>query len=348
VFGIKAPGLPVASLISVGIGAIDPRTFISWNIPVSGVQGLLANVFVANSPQPILSSIYYTYNSLFTCFLLGAEWNGFAADRKGLRVSGSPRGAQRSSYSLQLPKRWALPLIVLSATLHWLCSQSIYLISIDYDQSLSAENGIDYAPTLEEYLTCGYSPKAILCTIGVGLTMLIFAIIISRRRFKNAEMPIAGSCSASISVCCHVPEVSAVKVDTAQPVAHEYPAMPAGYSAGYPVAPGNAGWSPYGHMESERLLGQQQQYWPSSRNSAYSMQSYDSSYPHEPYSSSFGNGQQIDEGPESGADAAFMPVKWGVTSSSDVNNGSLVQRVGHCSFSSREVGVPQQGELYAG
>ncbi len=64
----------------------------------------MVNVFVANSPQPILSMIYYTYNGLLTCFLLAVEWNGFARSRKGLRVTTSRHGLQRSSYTLQLPE----------------------------------------------------------------------------------------------------------------------------------------------------------------------------------------------------------------------------------------------------
>lgn len=42
--------------------------------------------------------------------------------RKGLRVT-QPHGYQRSSYFLQLPYRWSLPLIVISGTLHWLLSR---------------------------------------------------------------------------------------------------------------------------------------------------------------------------------------------------------------------------------
>jgi hypothetical protein len=346
VFGIKAPGVPVLSLLSVGIGAIDPKTFITWGMPSEGIQGLLGNVFVANSPQPILSSIYYTYNGLFTCFLLGAEWNGFARDRKGLRISGSPRGAQRSSYTLQLPKRWALPLMALSALLHWLCSQSIYLVSIDIDQSVQAANGNDISTEVEEFLTCGYSPKAILCTILVGITMLITAILVGRRQFRSAEIPGAGSCSASISACCHLSEATSTKGNVSQTVT---PIMQV-TQPGHPMAFGNAGWGSYGQMETEQLLNQQQQQqqWQMPRNSAYSMHGHYPGYSYEPYSSGFESNVAIDDEPESAGDAPFLPVKWGVTTSMDTDNGSLVQRIGHCSFSSREVGVPHQGELYAG
>ena len=83
-------------LWNLGFGAVSAELFITpLNYPGSG--GLLANVFVANSPQLILSFLYLNYNGLFTCMLLASEWSGFAHERKYLRVT-SPVGKKRSSY----------------------------------------------------------------------------------------------------------------------------------------------------------------------------------------------------------------------------------------------------------
>jgi hypothetical protein len=193
------------SLMDVGFGAIDPLSFISWDIPREGVGGLLANALVVNLPQPILSAIYYVYNGIFTCYLLGSEWHNFANQRKGLRVSARPRGAQRTSYWLQLPKRWAAPLMALSAFLHWLVSQSFFLVSLTTDPFAYVENkGYLEISRKRELFTAGYSLMAILTTIGVGFCMVLIAVLIGFRKHKNGFMPVAGTCSAAISAACHL------------------------------------------------------------------------------------------------------------------------------------------------
>jgi len=200
------------------LGATDPNTMIQgdyWAVPALGISALLANVFIANSPQLLLSMIYFMYNSLFTSFMLGAEWNSFAHTRKGLRVSGNPVGDQKSTHFLQLPFRWAIPLMTLSVVLHWLCSQSIFLVSTEFDHSLFIDQD-DYCNSpdanieeawglcLVQYFTCGYSPVAILSTIILSVLMIVFAVLIGLRKYRNGGMPVAGTCSAAISASCHL------------------------------------------------------------------------------------------------------------------------------------------------
>jgi hypothetical protein len=191
--------------MDVGFGAIDPLAFISWDLPREGGRGLLMNALVVNFPQPILSATYYVYNGIFTCYLLGSEWNNFANQRKGLRVSARPQGAQRTSYWLQLPKRWAIPLMALSAFLHWLVSQSFFLVSLITDSFVFIENK-EYLESSRkrELFTAGYSLMAILTTIGVGFCMVLIAVLIGFRKHKNGYMPVAGTCSAAISAACHL------------------------------------------------------------------------------------------------------------------------------------------------
>lgn len=55
---------------------------------------------------------------------------GYYLRKKPLRVT-APQGQQRSTYYLHLPYRYSVPLIVTSALLHWLVSQSIFLVRID-------------------------------------------------------------------------------------------------------------------------------------------------------------------------------------------------------------------------
>jgi hypothetical protein len=60
--------------------------------------------------------------------LVAEEWNGYAKDRKTLRVS-HPEGIQRSTYFISMPFKYGIPLMTATTTLHWLVSQSTFLVS---------------------------------------------------------------------------------------------------------------------------------------------------------------------------------------------------------------------------
>lgn len=182
----------LASIMGLGFGAVDSRTLITdWGIPKAGMGSLWLNALVANFAQPVLSSCYFFYNSLLTNLLLANEWDQYAdaAPGKGLRVSSHPRGMQRSTHFLQLPFRFAIPLLIASAVLHWLASQSIFAVSVELDKGGSVA-------------TCGFSPPAMVALVAWTVVMLVFPALYGARRFKNG-MPVVGSCSAAISAACH-------------------------------------------------------------------------------------------------------------------------------------------------
>ena len=134
VYGIVTmPGnYSFSTILGLGIGTITPQTMIRYkSFPTAGATSLIANVLIANVGQLVLSVLYFGYNALFTCMAQAIEWSDFAFRRKGLRVSSSPKGYRRSTYFLQLPYRYAVPLIALSGVLHWLVSQSIFLIDVE-------------------------------------------------------------------------------------------------------------------------------------------------------------------------------------------------------------------------
>ena len=80
--------------------------------------------------QVVLSVCYFMYNSIWTRLHSELEWNDFALDYKPLRVS-TPKGGQASTYRLQLPYLYGIPLIVGSIFLHWLASNAIYIVLIE-------------------------------------------------------------------------------------------------------------------------------------------------------------------------------------------------------------------------
>lgn len=186
-------------LWSLGFGTVTAESIItpsSWQ--TSGSRGTLLTVMISNSPQLVLSFLYLTYNGLFTCMLLASEWRGYAETRKALRVT-SAIGKQRSTYWLQLPYRYSVPLLVASGTLHWLVSQSIFLARVTVLDASGVED------TAESLSTCGYSNIAIIFVIALGVLVVLMGIAHGFRRFGGG-MSLAGSCSAAISAACHPPE----------------------------------------------------------------------------------------------------------------------------------------------
>ncbi|KAJ4323342.1 hypothetical protein N0V94_001958 [Neodidymelliopsis sp. IMI 364377] len=197
-----------SDVYSQGIGTVDPRAFITWSIPTTGVAGLLCNVLIANAPQLILSFLYLNYNGLMTVMSLAHEWARYGIRRNGLRVSKTTSGAQRSTYFLQLPYRFGVPIIVVTGTLHWLVSQSIFLVSVEGIKFLAHANDEDtviWDTENPSYLmTCGYSPPAILASIIVLSLLFVWIISIGFVKLPSS-MPVAASCSAAIAAACHLP-----------------------------------------------------------------------------------------------------------------------------------------------
>ncbi|KIK55854.1 hypothetical protein GYMLUDRAFT_174998, partial [Collybiopsis luxurians FD-317 M1] len=155
---------------------------------------------IANSPQIILSMIYMVFNNLCTTLFLAREWSSFATSRKPLRVS-SPRGQQRSTYFLQIPYRFGLPLMAYWSLLHWLVSQSIFLVKVNWFEDVE-----DNTFTVVESLTsCGYSPAGMFLASIVAATLILSALGVGYFMHLDGNMPLVGSCSTAISAACHPP-----------------------------------------------------------------------------------------------------------------------------------------------
>jgi hypothetical protein len=119
------------SYTSNTVGDIWDRGFGRFNfgsaVGFFDIFALIPTAPAVNSIQALLSFIMLIYNALFTSMLSGLEWNGYAKSRKPLRVA-SRRAGQRSSYYLQLPYWYVLPLMVTSGLLHWITSLSLFLV----------------------------------------------------------------------------------------------------------------------------------------------------------------------------------------------------------------------------
>lgn len=173
------------------------------NRDLSGADGVVFTVLVANSPQIILSFLYFSYNGIFTCMLLAKEWSTYGSKSNFLRVT-TPNGRQRSTYRLQLPYRYGVPLLIVSGALHWFVSQSIFLARVNILRPPGYD--LDEFDIFDrEISTCGYSPIAIIIVIILGSIVVLVGIANGFRK-ASADMPLAGSCSAAISAVCHPPK----------------------------------------------------------------------------------------------------------------------------------------------
>lgn len=103
-----------------------------------------------------------------------------------------------STYYLQLPYTYSIPLLVASASLHWFISESIFLARIStYNNGQNTEG--------DDFSEVGYSCLPILCVILLGTVMLLTALAFGNRKFAS-HMPVAGSCSVALAAAAHKPK----------------------------------------------------------------------------------------------------------------------------------------------
>ena len=173
-----------------------PSSGIAIRRSSATAQATILNAWLANIAQLLLSFCYLAINSQCTAMAGAIEWNNLAVSRKGLRVT-RPLGDQREEYILQLPYRWSIPLAVASSGLHWLLSESIFIVREDaydregkiMDTSVSAI-GIS-ATSFITFILCFYALVGSVTWIG--------------RKQTRVRIPFAASCSLVISAACHPP-----------------------------------------------------------------------------------------------------------------------------------------------
>ncbi|KAF1936193.1 hypothetical protein EJ02DRAFT_481712, partial [Clathrospora elynae] len=170
----------------------------SSDVIVNDQGGALANALLVNIPQLALSFCYLLLNSICTSLASAYEWNNMARTRKSLRVT-NPQGQQRSTYFLQLPYKWAAPLVLVSGTLHWLLSQSFFLVRLD----TLDRDGLIYE--MYSRSACGFSQLSMIVFWCVFLVPLVGISVVATRRMQQ-KLPVAASCSLAISAACHPPD----------------------------------------------------------------------------------------------------------------------------------------------
>ncbi|CZT07158.1 uncharacterized protein RCO7_09704 [Rhynchosporium graminicola] len=189
------------TVLGTGIGfSVSSKMAPSILPPVianPGLWGTFLNILLVNTPQSLTSCLNLFYNNLFTNMLIGAKWNALAYERQPPRVT-HPRGEQKSRLYLSMPYNYGIPVMFLSGMLHWLISESFFLVRIT-----ALQNG----KTVEEHSisSMGYSALAFALAFTCSCTMILFLDMTARRRY-GPGIPLVASCSAAISAACHLPE----------------------------------------------------------------------------------------------------------------------------------------------
>ncbi|RGP81471.1 hypothetical protein FLONG3_409 [Fusarium longipes] len=135
------------------------------------------------------------------------EWSKYSIKFRALRVT-EPKGEQKSTYRLQLPYRFSIPLIIVSTILHWIYSNCMYVsnyITYDIDDTKIFKIGVQY------------STKAILIGFCMSLGVTIAPAALAYMRLPGI-MVIAGGNSAVISAACHYPAAKIQSQSPATPI----------------------------------------------------------------------------------------------------------------------------------
>ncbi|QKD60372.1 uncharacterized protein FOBCDRAFT_244101 [Fusarium oxysporum Fo47] len=161
---------------------------------------LLGLTMISNTPQLLLSLCYMTLNGLITRMLAELEWASYAVSFKALRVT-NPRGDQRSTYRLQLPYRWSIPLLAISSILHWVYSNCFYLSNYEFYDPMIPYKIAEIDRGLQ------FSSVAILIGFSISVVIALSPMILAKRHLPG-QMVLGGSNSKVISAACHCIPIS--------------------------------------------------------------------------------------------------------------------------------------------
>ena len=121
-------------IFSQGVGRAQSHSLVGGFLAASGAVSRawrFGHILFANSFQVLVSFLYLFYNNILTRQVVADEFIRFLDKNEGkkpLRVSSPTNSVQRSSYFLSLPWKYAVPQMIAFMLLHWLVSQSIFVV----------------------------------------------------------------------------------------------------------------------------------------------------------------------------------------------------------------------------
>jgi hypothetical protein len=193
-------------LFSQGLGKPQSHSLVGGFLAASGPVNRawrFGHILFANSFQVLISFLYLFYNNILTCQVAADEFIRFLDKKKGkkaLRVS-SPKALQRSSFFLSLPWRYGVPQMALFTALHWLVSQSIFVVQT---------SAYRIAPTMSRVPTTDATRLGFSC-VGIFWVVILATSLIATlfghsyfRKYPTvpADFPRMATNSAAIDVVC--------------------------------------------------------------------------------------------------------------------------------------------------
>jgi hypothetical protein len=194
--------ITIPNFFSLGIGQINRNFFIGWahRDPKYFVQA----VFLANVGHAVFGILYIIYNNVFYGMTFAWEWARYAHHRKGLRVSEAPMGDQRTVYFFLMPLKTAIPIMLFSAGIHTLVSQTLFIVDVE-SYGWDTTHNIFVRTMQYDFTTTGFSPLGNALLIVAGALMISYLLCCSAMELKSS-MPVTSTCSAAISAACHPDE----------------------------------------------------------------------------------------------------------------------------------------------
>lgn len=160
--------------------------------------------------QFLLSILYLGYNSVLSTLMVAEEWSSYARKRKALRVS-HPTAHQRSTYTISMPLKFGLPVMLFFSFAHWLVSQSVFILRVNIVDTVALGGFGSTAP--DGWTYTGFSLIPIFTVIPLIIFLFLLLLLTSLLRIlhtgsgrTNPAMPLVSSCSAAISANCHRPK----------------------------------------------------------------------------------------------------------------------------------------------
>lgn len=206
---LKGQRLPtdLPFLFSQGVGRPQSHSLVGGILAASGAVSRawrFGHILFANSFQVLVSFLYLFYNNILTRQVAANEFLGFLdadIDRKAVRVSSPKNSEQRSSYFLSLPWRYAVPQMIAFMVLHWLVSQSIFIV-LTSAWTIVPEP----APLPNDNATrLGFSCAGIFLVLIVATTLVLGLVVNSVREYRCKVpdvFPRMATNSAAIDAVC--------------------------------------------------------------------------------------------------------------------------------------------------
>lgn len=175
------------------------------DLPGADTVSLPVQLAIANSPQLWLSMSYLLWNNQITRIWGEHEWRSYSGRRKRPRVSyGADVDGVKNTRWLQLPYFLSLILMGISTTMHWVVSQTLFVVEVENQSQLPHIHG-QPAPDAIIFAIC-YSPTAIFVIAVIGIVLMLGITIYYILPFRSWMPFMAGSARVVFASCCALPK----------------------------------------------------------------------------------------------------------------------------------------------